>query len=429
MEMNRIFYTALLTMFASSLSMNAQEEIEKTDIEKLEERTSNIENKLTILEKLKVSGYIQTQYQHGEEDASLKVGAANETAKSEDKEAFDRFGIRRGRIKFTYTEGIASGVFQLDITEKGVGIKDAYLSIKDPWINRCAIQAGVFDRPFGYEIGYSSSKRESPERSTLFQTLFPDERDLGVALILTPKKESAFSFLKLTTGLFAGNGIKQDTKSLRDFIGHLEASKTIGSNAKWGLGASYYLGGVFQGDKSVYEMDGKSFRVDSSESNLGEYAKRQYFGVDGRFEVESPIGTTKLTAEYIWGQQPGTAGSSKSPNGPIENAPTYIRNFAGYYFMLVQNIGTSPFSLVGKYDCYDANTDLSGDEIGAANSNTGKTDLLKTTIGVGALWRINNALKLTAYYDINKNEKSENVKGYEDDLKDDLFTLRLQYKF
>ncbi|MFA6780028.1 MAG: porin [Paludibacteraceae bacterium] len=427
--MKKWIYTALMMVGASSLSIRAQEEAPKSELRQLEERTSNIEGKLTKLEKLKVSGYIQTQYQHGEEAASLKVGAANEKTSIEDGGAFDRFGIRRGRIKFTYTEGIASGVFQLDITEKGVGIKDAYLDIKDPWMKRCGIKAGVFDRPFGYEISYSSSKRESPERSSIFQTLFPDERDLGVALVLTPKKESPFSFLKLTAGIFSGNGIKQDTKSLRDFIGHVSASKTIGSSAKWGTGFSYYLGGVYQGDKRVCEMSGKTFVVDSSASNLGEYAKRQYFGVDGQFEVESPLGTTKLTAEYLWGQQPGTEGSSKSPNGTLGTQTTFIRNFSGYYVMLVQSIGTTPFSLVGKYDYYDANTEVSGNEVGAADSKTGKADFAKSTVGAGAIWRINNALKLTAYYDFNKNEKSDNVKGYDADRKDDVFTLRLQYKF
>lgn len=55
--------------------------------------------------------------------------------------------------------------------------------------------------------------------------------------------------------------------------------------------------------------------------------------------------------------------------------------------------------------------------------------ILRKVRSVYAIWRINNALKLTAYYDFNKNEKSDNVKGYDADRKDDVFTLRLQYKF
>ena len=51
------------------------------------------------------------------------------------------------------------------------------------------------------------------------------------------------------------------------------------------------------------------------------------------------------------------------------------------------------------------------------------------TIGVGLLWKINNSLRLTAYYDVVRNEKSINLSGYNKDIKDDVFTLRLQYKF
>ncbi len=63
---------------------------------------------------LKASGYIQLQNQWGGQAASLKVGTPNE----DPEKPFNRFGIRRGRMKFTYETGLASAIFQLDITEK-----------------------------------------------------------------------------------------------------------------------------------------------------------------------------------------------------------------------------------------------------------------------------------------------------------------------
>ena len=138
-------------------------------INKAEQESKMQSEAIKRLQRLKISGYIQGQYQWGQESASLKVGSANEDM----EESFNRIGIRRGRIKFAYEEGIASGVLQLDITEKGVGVKDAYFSIKDPWLKTGSLKIGVFDRPFGNEISYSSSRRESPERSAVFQTLFP----------------------------------------------------------------------------------------------------------------------------------------------------------------------------------------------------------------------------------------------------------------
>ncbi|MDR0733476.1 MAG: OprO/OprP family phosphate-selective porin [Dysgonamonadaceae bacterium] len=380
---------------------------------------------------VKFSGYIQSQYQYGEKDASLKVGTGNENS----EESFHRIGIRRGRFKLTATDGsgLASGIFQLDVTEKGVGFKDAYLNVKDPWVNTLQLRAGIFDRPFGNEISYSSSRRESPERSTLFQTLFPDERDLGAMLILQPAKGSAWNVLKLEAGLFAGNGIKQETDSRKDFIGHLSLAKTVGNAFSYGLGVSYYNGGVFQGTQNVYSMDGAAFAIDSAKTNKGKFAKREYVGFDAQLTIASALGFTQLRAEYLTGQQPGLSSSSKSPNASaLPTGDTYIRNFSGAYAIFIQDLGALPFSAVLKYDFYDPNTKVSGDEIGSsvsAGSKTSKADLTSSTFGFGLLWKISNATRLQAFYEVIANETSTHVSGYAEDRKDNVFTLRLQYKF
>ena len=415
---------SILTVFCClSLPMASfAQEVELTTIESLEQRTQMIDESLKALQKFKVSGYIQTQYQWGEKDASLKVGSGNANR----DESFDRFGIRRGRMKFTYEDGIASGVFQLDMTEKGIGIKDAYLGIKDPWAGTNVLKAGVFDRTFGNEISYSSSRRESPERSTIFQTLFPEERDLGASLTLQAAKTSPWNFLKLEAGLFAGNGIKQETDNRKDFIGHLSAARNIGSEAKWGLGVSYYNGGVFQGNENVYKMDGNTFVLDNNPDNKGKFAKREYIGFDGQFSVMSAIGLSQIRAEYLFGTQPATSSNSKSPNSstPII-ADTYIRNFSGGYVIFIQDLGQLPLSAVIKYDWYDPNTEVAKNDVG--QKGTGSADLTQNTLGFGVLWRVNKDIRLQAYYELNSNEKSDNIAV--NDIKSDVFTLRLQYKF
>ncbi len=421
MKQTALFMGCLLM---GTVAMAQDLEPELTPLEQLEERTQTLEAAVKSLRKLKVSGYIQTQYQYGQKDADLKVGAK----RYEDEGSFSRFGVRRGRIKFTYDEGIASGVFQLDLTEKGISFKDVYLNIKDPWMGSNALRAGVFDRPFGYEISYSSSRRESPERSRVFTTLFPDERDLGGMVILQAPKTSPWSILKLEAGLFAGNGIKQENDTRKDFIGHLSANKTLGSESKIGGGFSYYNGSVYQGTNKVYKMDGSNFVLNEDASNKGKFAKREYFGFDAQFTTITLAGMTLLRGELLFGTQPGTASSSKSPNSSdLPSSDTYIRNFFGGYVMLVQDLGTLPFSAVVKYDWYDPNTKVSKNEIGLNNTNKG--DISYQTVGLGLLWRINNALRLQAYYDIVSNEKTSNLADFEGNVKDDLFTLRLQYKF
>ncbi|MCB0850394.1 MAG: hypothetical protein KDC20_11680, partial [Bacteroidetes bacterium] len=60
---------------------------------------------------------------------------------------------------------------------------------------------------------------------------------------------------------------------------------------------------------------------------------------------------------------------------------------------------------------------------------TTKADVAYKTFGSGLLWQLKNGLRLTGYYDWILNEKSANLTGYEKDISDNVFTLRLQYKF
>ena len=414
----------LIYIFIYTLGYAEPKEFEPSLALEPKQTTETQDETIKVLQKIKISGYIQPQFQYIGKDATLKDVTSNE---NKDK-SFNRIGIRRGRIKLIYEEGIASGVFQLDMTEKGVGIKDAYLNLKDPWFGTNALRAGVFDRPFGYEIGYSSSLRESPERSTIFQTLFPDERDLGGMLVLQPTKTSPWGFLKLEAGLFAGNGIRQETDNRKDFIGHLFAKKQISNNTDIGFGVSYYNGGVYQGTQNIYTMQEKAFVLNSNASNKGKFAKREYFGVDGQFNILGPVGLMKLRGEYLWGTQPGSKANSKSPNSShLPNIDTYLRNFSGGYVILVQDVNTSPFSIVLKYDWYNPNTEVAKNEIG--QNGTGIGDVSYNTFGMGFLWRITNSVRLQAYYELVNNEKTENLSSHYENLKDDVFTLRLQYKF
>ena len=428
--------TVIALTFVSFLSF-AQEadstliklEQQAKEIEQLKKRTNTIDKIVKKLDKLKVSAYIQTEFQHGQQNATLKVGDKNENM---DK-SFNRIGVRRGRLKFEYTDGIGRAAVQIEVNDKGVSFRDLYIGVKDPWISRNSLMLGVFNRPFGYEVGYSTSNLESPERATIIQYFFPDERDLGAMLTLQTKKESKLHFLKLEAGIFAGNSINKETDNRKDFIGRLSATKEIGSWGKWGLGTSYYNGSVYNPTTASYHMSGKHF-VESTEANTGTYMKREYVGFDGQFSAKSSWGKTTVRAEGLFGVQPGIASSSKSPNSSKrptdepENA-LYARNFNGYFFYLIHDILSSPFSAVLKYDVYDPNTKVAGNEVGVENSFTSKTDLVQSTMAVGGLWRINKNLRVQAYYEFKANEKSEHVEGYTAERLEDMFTLRLQYKF
>jgi hypothetical protein len=202
-------------------------------------------------------------------------------------------------------------------------------------------------------------------------------------------------------------------------------------------------------------MNGTAFTLNNDATNTGAFAKREYMGIDGQFSVETPLGITQLRGEYIIGTQPGNKKSYNSPNRSslpttsttvtdlvtgkvsttLSGEDTYIRPISGWYGILVQDIGQTPFSVVVKYDIIDPNTSVNGNEVGVSGSNTSSTDIKYSTLGLGALWRINYFIRMQLYYEIVNNETSTALantsvlKDYSKDLKDNTLTVRLQFKF
>lgn len=394
------------------------------DTEQLKYRVDNLERIVNRLNNITLSGYFQPQFISAQKDANIRIGSPNENPNNN----FNRIGIRRGRIKTTYEEGLTAVVFQIDITERGVVPRDAYLKIKDPWFKTSFIQAGLFFRPFGHEVGYSSSRRESPERSRIITTLFPGERDLGVSLQFRAKDGSPLDIFSLETALIAGNAISMENDNRRDFIGHLTISPKIGKGASLTLGTSYYLGSVFQGTQHIYRMQDDGFTLNSNPKNIGRFAKREYLGFDLQTNWMNTFGGTQIRAEYIFGKQPGSENSSVSPQSSIRPShDTYIRNFVGGYVILIQDIGKLPFEGILKYDWYDPNTKVSRNNIGL--NGTTRADIKYNTIGIGAIWHAYKNVELQAYYEFIKNETSANLLDFDNDLQDNAFTLTLQFRY
>ena len=430
---------AAFALLSIGLSANAQDATTPAQPDPVVEQS---EADLSILKKIKISGLVQFDYQKAD-TAGISSVAGGSFGSGID----NRMQLRRGRIKATYDNENTQGVLQLDMTEKGVGLKDAYLKFTEPWVKTVSFQGGVFDRPFGNEVEYSSSALETPERSRIMQTLFPGEKDLGAKFVFQAPKGSTWNFIKLDAGLFNGNGQSStssyaETDKYKDFIGHLFLGKANSTETlKWGIGGSYYNGGYAEATTNEYKMttdaNGNAAFVKGAVTK-GDQAKREYFGFDGQLSFDWWLGITQLRAEYLWGTQPGTSSSSSSLT-TAPTADTYIRKFNGYYGYFIQNIFQTPLQVVVKYDVYDPNTDVSGDNIGKAASTgfvtTGAGDIKYTTWGLGLNYRWNSNVTIMAHYDLVKNETTSNIKksstltDLSTDRKDNVFTLRVQYAF
>ncbi|MBM3326210.1 MAG: hypothetical protein FJY65_04395 [Calditrichaeota bacterium] len=437
---------AALAVISISIPVLAEksqsEDIEnlKGKVDGMSETQLEILSTLNSLSKIKVSGYIQAQFQIAGSD-----GAANYSGGNFPSNVHQRFAIRRGRLKVNYIAGWSQYVLQFDVTNSGVGIKDAYLSITEPWSKDWSLWMGAFDRPFGFEISYSSSMRESPERSRMYQILFPGERDVGMKIEYAPEK-GGLAFLRGKIGLFNGAGLPcansaaNENDNYKDVIGRIGVVlPMLGQNMELDAGLSVYSGKVRNQEKYLYTLDGslKDWQVDSAASNKYKYFDRAYLGFDAQYYVDVlPLGGMSVRGEFITGKQPSLSGSNTfyNPTSGIDPAlGLYQREFAGYYLNYVQNIGLFD-QFVLKYDIFDPNTGVAGNDIGKPGAQLTGTDIAYSTLGLGWVHYIDSNTKLVFYYDMTTNEKlnsaaSGSLAKFKEDVKDNILTVRMQYKF
>ena len=405
--------------------------------------TSTISGKemLSISKKsdhLRFTGYIQPQFQV----------AATKGAKSFEGGDFaarvsNRFLLRRSRIRVDYIHfekdnkpGVQF-VFQFDANERSFTVRDVWGRIFENKYKLFSFTTGLFARPFGYEVNLSSADRESPERGRMSQILMKGERDLGAMASFEVRKENhPLKYLKIDVGIFNGQGITApgEFDNVKDIIGRVALKpKKISKKITISAGTSILYGGLENNTKYEYRTAKTSginrTVIDSTESNIGKVNPRRYYGMDVQVKFKNKIGFTEIRGEYIFGRQVGTTLSSETPNSLLTGRDGYYnRRFNGAYFYLVQNIFSLKHQVILKYDWYDPNTKIARNDIGAPSSNFTVADIKFSTIGIGYVWYINTGLKAILYYAIPINEKT-NLPGYTTDLKDNVFTSRLQFRF
>lgn len=399
-----------------------------------------------IIKNLKITGWVQSQYQVADTAGAKNYDGGDFTPGSK-----SRFMIRRGRVKFTYNQKNSQYVLQLNATERGVNLVEIFAKYTDPWVNSFSITAGVMNRPFGFEIQQSSSDRESPERSRFTQILMPNERDLGAMLTFQPHAGKKLYGLKFDAGFYNGLGIAvpgttpptgsaagttgvtglTDFDSKKDFMGHLVYYKSLKNDKiKVGIGASHYNGGFLSQNDTIY----KSFKTDSAgnkvwamEKNFAnKIAPRVYYGFEGFFSIKTGIGTTTVRGEYFAGTQTGKLKDSKSPASAV-TSPVYQRQFNAGYVYLIQRILDTKHEVALKYEWYDPNTKIAASDLNGVNGMK-EGEIKYTMIDLGYNLYLTQNVKFLVHYNMVSNEVTK-IKGYTRDLKDNIFTVRMQYRF
>ena len=226
---------------------------------------------------IRISGYMQPQFQ-----VAQTKGAKSFNGGDFPTNVNNRFMLRRGRIRFDYVlfnkdeRPSVQFVFQFDGTERGVFIRDFWGRVFENKYKLFAFTAGMFARPFSYELNLSSSDRESPERGRMSQILMKTERDLGAMISFEPRvKDHPLKYLKIDAGLFNGPGLSAtaDYDSHKDLIARIGLKPfPLSKNINLSFAVSHLNGGILQNTKYLYKMgnaaNGKTFTIDSSLNNI-----------------------------------------------------------------------------------------------------------------------------------------------------------------
>lgn len=456
--MKRISLIALILVSALLFKANAQEPTTDEKITEvndkvtgLTERLATAESDLSKLTKIKVSGYMQAQYQYFE-NPSIQPN--------------NYFSLRRARVKFTYemTDGVKF-VLTPEFVPGNLSVKDAYVVLNDRWTKVFSIWAGKFNRP-NYEVEYSSSSRELAERSTVIRTLYPGERAIGAKLEYNPVNvplHIQLALLNGADGITVNNatGTNLNTTENKDFDNYKDIMVRATYNLQLGNfgGLDFGAHGYFGSLKSNALKTLASDYTTTEDVKFGDAVKRNWVG--GEFQLFADIlGGMSVKGEYIAGKNASIGYSPVAAVGTTAAIPgvaNFQNNFAGYYLYFIKNLGRKN-QFAFRYDYYDPNTDITGKDVTIAkytsadaitlrSRTSGKSDLATSTFGFAMHHYFDDNLRISLNYEIVQNEKvgsaglltedytkadgTKVVKGldYSNVINQNLLTLRIQAKF
>ncbi|MGB5105651.1 MAG: porin [Candidatus Zixiibacteriota bacterium] len=384
---------------------------------------------ISLLKRLKVSGYVQGRYETNDSSRS-GVGGGYDVTKNLNA---NNFYIRRGRIKFTFEANASSKfVIYLDGSKNSISMKEAYLELnKLHREHSFKLTAGQFNYPFGYEIEYSSSKRDFPERSLAENRLFRGERDRGVNLTWTAPR-----LLQANLGFVQGYGIENSTftwfdpTKQKDIIGRVKATLgmvDVGFSTYWGETYTPGSAPVAAAPASTKWVDANlNEEIDEGEvtntpavaakpAGMAVNTDKIRYGLDAQayFDV-LPIGGTALRWEFYYGED-------------YQKASTDLVGISkGWYLWLSQSLGTK-FGAAIRYDFFDPNIHSDYAEADPSKLAVLSNDAVGTTsIAVHYFWDAN--VRITAAYDIFKTlEDGSMFSKYDGDVDDNRFTLQFQF--
>lgn len=393
-------------------SLKEAVQILRDRLEGVTENLSTLNSDVGILKGLKVSGYLQARYEYI--DTILGGTAPNSNS---------NLYIRRGRIKFSFQPGASSKyVIYFDASKNSVSLKEAYVELyKRYQQHNFTLTVGQQNWPFGYEIEYSSSKRDFPERSLAENNLFKGERDRGVNLTWALPK-----YLQFNLGVFQGAGIEDatftwfDPTKQKDLIARAKAKLgmvDVGVSSYWGkktiagtaATAATTVWYDANGDSIMQKEEVKTTAAKAAVA-AAKYDKRR-FGMDAQAYLDwLPIGGSAIRTELYYGDDYNSSSADKMATGK------------GMYLWLSQTLGKK-FAAAARYDVWDPNVHND-----YTDQSAKKKDDATGTFSLAMHYFWDSWVKVTAAYDMPRLlEDGSLFSKSKYDPKDNRFTLQFQF--
>jgi hypothetical protein len=384
---------------------------------------------------LSVSGYVQPQF----ERSQLSVDEVTPDGAPLNQ---DRFLVRRGRLRVERGFGYGHTLLEVDANT----VRGPFLSLRraeatvfypheDPskpaWI---ALNVGVQEIPFGFELRQGAQDRVFMERSVGSLAFFRGEPDTGVRV------NAAGGPLRLAVAV--QNGVPLDDRpgaiavpyqKKKTLVGRFGAESAPGARMEAAGGVSMLSGeGLRPGEPpSKAELLWRDLNQDGLVTlneltaapgvavTPSETFDRWALNADAQLGVRTPLGWTRVQAE-------GTVASNLDRGLYIADpiATGHDLREVSWMVAVVQELGD--YGLLGfRVDRYDPNVDYHEARRGLFLPEDLSILTLSPAVGV----RLDGVGRIVAQYDYVVDQLGRDLNANPIDLPNDLVTVRLQMEF
>lgn len=373
--------------------------------------------------------YVQAQYESSQvSENQLQSGGALINR--------DRFVLRRARFRLDHGWEYAALAIEVDTnTVRGlsVGLRRAQALVRYPERSKLeipyvALTMGLQDQPFGHELPFGARKRLFAERSVASNALFPNEADVGASV------SGGLGALRYTVALLNGQPTDpyqfQDPNAAKDLLIRVGADAKPTDALRIAGGVSFLRGRGFSPGTDAgkgelrWSDDNQDNTVQDSElrpisalsSERSKSFDRWAAGFDALIALRTKLGVSQLYGELTLARNLDRGLYVADPvvtNGDSQEL--------GYYIALTQDI--TPYGLVGfRVDYYDGNSDFIESRRGRVVPASRSLTTYSPVIGV----QLPEVARLTFQYDFIDDSLGRDELGVPADLRNNLWTLRLQ---